>query len=58
MEIHEYLKHYNSWPRFIICDNIHGTRIYEGYERIEDIEPVVGGMHRNIRHLYQRKPQK
>ncbi len=54
--LYRIMRQYHSWPTFIICDNVHGTRIYDGYERIENIEPVIGGMHRNVRHLYQRQP--
>ena len=41
------------WPEFVITDNDYGTTIWDGYTQIENIIPVVGGMHHNVRKLFR-----
>ena len=41
----------NCRPTFVICAK--NTRIWDGYERVEDVLPVFGGMHRHRRDLYK-----
>ena len=48
----------NSWPRFVMADNKYGTRIWDGYKRIEGIHPHIGGMHCSVRHLWEMPLQK
>lgn len=45
---------HNSWPEFVICDNKNGTTIWDGYAKIENITPVIGGMHHNVRSLFRK----
>ena len=52
--LHEIMYRYGAWPKFIICENVHATRIYNGYERIEDVMPIVGGIDRSVRFLYRQ----
>ena len=41
------------FPRFTICENRHGTAIWDNYRKIENLNPIIGGMHRNVRDLYE-----
>ena len=41
------------WPRFVISDNRCGTQIWDGYKKIKEAHPVIGGMHHNIRFLWE-----
>lgn len=41
------------FPKFTICDNCKGTTIWDHYRKIEGLNPITGGMHRNVRHLYE-----
>lgn len=45
----------DSHPQFVITENRYGTRIWEGYEQIEEVERISGGMHRNPRGLWIRR---
>lgn len=42
------------WPDFVICDKDKGTTIWDGYKKINEVEPVIGGMHGNKRLLWKR----
>ena len=42
-------------PEFVICENAPVTEIWYGFQRIEDINPIIGGIHHNIRYLYRRR---
>lgn len=41
------------FPKFVICENCHGTTIWDYYRKIEGLNPIIGGMHRNVRDLYE-----
>ena len=41
------------WPKFVICDPLWGTNIWYGYKKLDQVEPVIGGMHRNVRYLWE-----
>lgn len=41
------------FPKFTICENRHGTAIWNSYRKIEGLNPIIGGMHRNVRDLYE-----
>ncbi|MBR6285216.1 MAG: hypothetical protein IKR25_13135 [Muribaculaceae bacterium] len=47
------IQRYRVFPDFVIRD-IHGTEMWDGYDIIHGVGPVIGGMHRNIRKLYRR----
>lgn len=41
------------FPKFTICENRNGTTIWDCYRKIEGLNPIIGGMHRNVRDLYE-----
>lgn len=41
------------WPQYVICDDKQGTQIWNGYSKIEDSFPIIGGMHRKVRFLWE-----
>ena len=41
----------DCWPKNVICSE--DTRIWNHYEKV-DADPVIGGLHRNLRFLYKR----
>ena len=44
----------NGWPRFIVVGD--NTNPWPGFVEIPEVEPSVGGMHRNTRRLYEYSP--
>lgn len=53
--LNEIIKINRCKPEFVICENGRGTEIWYGYKIINDVKPIVGGIHHNIRYLYRRK---
>ena len=45
-------------PEFVICENTRETEIWSGYKKIDDVLPIIGGMHQNVRYLYRRRGPK
>lgn len=43
----------SAYPKYVICENGRGTQIWEGYKKIEEAHPVIGGMHHNVRFLWE-----
>ena len=41
----------DCWPKNVICSE--DTIIWNHYEKV-DADPVIGGLHRNLRFLYKR----
>lgn len=39
------------YPTFVICGD--GTRIWKGYKKVKEAQPVYGGMHNNRRDLFK-----
>lgn len=57
-KLHRIIHNYDLYPDFVINDSVYPT-IWDGYHRIPDVKPIVGGMWRNERGLYARnKAQK
>ena len=47
------IRDYQVRPEYVICGNSE-AQMWDGYHLVEDVEPVIGGMHNNSRVLYQR----
>ena len=41
-----------AYPRYTICENGFGTVLWDRYSKIEEVTPIVGGMHHSKRSLY------
>jgi len=41
------------FPALILCDK--DNNVWPGYEKIDSVDPVIGGMHRNTRWLWRKK---
>ena len=46
----------HGFPRFLLFGEWGGTKLWPGYERVQDVYPTLGGMHRNRRWLCQPSP--
>lgn len=53
--LNEIIKTTRCKPEFVICEKAPGTQIWYGYELIEDVNPIIAGIHHNIRYLYRRR---
>jgi len=42
----------NTFPKYIMC--VDDYPMWDGYHRIDGLEPEIGGMHRNLRYLYKQ----
>lgn len=51
--LHAIISYYKLLPDYIISGES-DANMWDGYHLIEDVEPVIGGMHKNIRTLYQK----
>ena len=53
--LNEIIKTNRCKPEFVICENAPGTEIWDGYQKINEVNPIIGGMHHNTRYLYHRR---
>lgn len=51
--LHDIILRYGTMPEFVIGD-IHSNSMWDGYHRILEARPVIGGMHHNERALYAK----
>jgi len=43
----------HCYPQYVICAS--NTRIWNGYEQVENVSPVYGGMHQQRRDIYHQQ---
>ena len=43
----------SAYARYVICENGRGTHIWERDKRIKEERLVIGGMHPNMRYLWE-----
>ena len=43
----------HCFPMFVLCAG--NTRVWRGYEKLEEVSPIYGGMHQHRRDLYELK---